>query len=137
MAIEIPNAIHSCGVFDGFDPPALGEPILTSDGVLPFDPATTDVDPVGGFTRITTGVYLIGLVRGIDFREGLTHCTPLPGKFAHMASQINFPALDDSTDGLVSVTALDNDAAAVDTIFQLTVIQFKSGTEGAFPDVGP
>lgn len=134
MAIEIPNCIHACGVFDGFDPPALGEAILTSNGIQPVNPATTPADPVGGFTRIATGIYLIGLVQAIDFREGLVHVTPLPGKFAHMSAQINFPAGDDSTDGTVPVTALDNDALAVDTVFQLTVIQFKTGTEGAFPD---
>lgn len=130
MAIEIPNALHAAGVFDGSDPPVNDDPIFTSEGVLPFDPATTPADPVGGFTRLGTTDYLVQTVDAIDFREGcaLVTCLPTkPGVVCPCATIVP-PEDDNSTDGQISVIG----DGLTDVAFSLLVLRIKSTTEGTY-----
>lgn len=133
MSIEIPNFYEAAGVFDGRSSPANPEnPIFCSNGVLPFDPATTALNPVGGFTRQATGTYLIQLVQRIDFREGMVLCTAFPGSPAVLPmAALLAPASDDATDGKLVVTGADpNEGALADMIFQLGVFRITTGLDG-------
>lgn len=124
MAIEVPNALEAQGSFDGNDPPSNPDPIFTSDGVLPFDPATTPGAPVGGFTRVGLSNYLLQLVRPINFREGVVQVTCMQGKpDAGCLCAIIVPA---PVVGAVSVMG----DGANDYLFQASIFRHKSGTVG-------
>lgn len=129
MAIEIANFFEAGGVFDGFDPPVHPDnPIFTSNGVLPFDPATTPADPVGGFTRLATANYLVQLVRKIDFREAIVLVTCLPSKpgIGHVCATLLDPEPDESTDGQIIVLG----DGVNDSRFSLGCFRVTTGFDG-------
>ena len=107
MAIEIPNAIEAGGIFDGKAVPTLPNPILSSNGILPFDPSTTALAPKGGFTRLAVGgpgtllFYLVKLVQPIDGLEGV----PMVTKGADLVAGPNsaIPAAIITLDGNITV----------------------------------
>ena len=101
MAIEMPNAFEAAGTFDGFDPSTNANPIFSSNGVQPFDPATSSSNITGGFTRITTADYVIQLVRPIDVLESISMVSCFPGiKPVPLCISV-VPGVDDSFDGTV------------------------------------
>lgn len=133
MSIEIPNFYEAAGVFDGRLAPTNPEnPIFSSNGVLPFDPATTPGTPLGGFTRQAAGTYLIQLVQRIDFREGMVLVTAFPSSPAISPSgALLAPVSDDETDGKVVIAGTDIDeVAAADMIFQMGVFRITTGLDG-------
>jgi hypothetical protein len=77
MAIEIPDAIQAGGLFDGKLEPTFNPPIVSSNGIQPYNPATTALNPKGGFTRVggvTPGsllFYEVRLVQPIDGEEAV------------------------------------------------------------------
>ncbi len=81
MAIEIPNVVEAGGLFDGKAVPTFDSPVLSSNGILPYNAGTTPSVPKGGFTRIATGgagtlvAYLIKLVQPIDGQEAVPSVT--------------------------------------------------------------
>lgn len=138
MAIEIPNFFEAAGIFDGFAVPITPNPILAQNGIQPFNPATTNADPVGGFTRLAVNNYLIRLTRAIDILESicLVTCFPTLDKSAVLcASIIAGPALDPrfEDDGDVFVLG---DPFGDENFFQFGIFRFLSdlaGTQGAPP----
>lgn len=129
MAIEMPNAFEAAGTFDGFDPSANANPIYSSNGVQPFDPATTGGDPKGGFTRASLGQYLIKLVRPIDVLESICMVSCFPTTSTPVLLCISvIPGVDDTFDGTVAV-ASDVEAPA-DAIFSMGVWRTKDTLAG-------
>jgi hypothetical protein len=144
MAIEFPNAIEAAGLFNGV-PGGLG-PMLSAQGFQPFDPTGTPALPKGGFTQLSQGGYLLKLMEGIDFLEGLIlslatmtfnqgdgGLTPHKGPFMDgtlipVAPSFapNFPAgtQDYKSIGVVSV---DDTGTLVDTQFQIVVMRQSTG----------
>jgi hypothetical protein len=80
MAIEFPNTLVAAGLFDPTNILALPSPppggVLSQRGFLAYDQATTPLAPVGGFTRIAVGDYLLKLEEGLDPLEGIALATP-------------------------------------------------------------
>ena len=136
MAIEITNSFEAAGWFDGGDPPFNDNPIFSSQGIQPFDPATTLEAPLGGFTRLGTSAYLIKLVRPIDVLESIcmVTCFPTAAKLGRLCGSVVqqggglSPPVGDlipDTDVLVL-----GDFSGDDDFFQLGVFRFLSDLSG-------
>lgn len=131
MAIEIPNAFEAAGTFDGFDPSSNPDPIFTSRGVLPFDPASTIANLSGGFTRVGTAQYILGLERPIDILESACFVSCFPAlKPVDLCISVvpGVPGDEGVTDGLVLVLG---DVTGDDTIFTAGVWRTRDGLDGA------
>jgi hypothetical protein len=132
MSIEMPNFFEAAGWFDGFDPPFNPNPIYSSNGVQPFNPATTEADPVGGFTRLNTAAYLIKLVRSIDVLEAIVMitCFPTIEKLGRLCGSV---VPGDEGDGSVLVLG---DLIGEDDVFQFGIFRFLSDLSGTQPIAG-
>ena len=76
MALEIPNAIHAAGFFaPNPTPPVTPSPICSSVGFQAINPATDPAAPLGGFTRVSLGVYVMRTVDPIATLEGVVAVT--------------------------------------------------------------
>ncbi len=128
MSIEMPNFFEAAGIFDGDDPPTNpSNPIFASNGVLPFDPATTPSDLKGGFTRLDTAQYIVQLVRQIDSLEAVVFVTCFPSVKEPLALCASLQTVDGRIAIVGGVEAED------DVIFQLGVFRFISGLAGTEP----
>lgn len=139
MAIEITNSFEAAGWFDGGAIPFNDNPIFSSQGIQPFDPATTLEAPLGGFTRLGVAAYLIKLVRPIDVLESIcvVTCLPTTAKLGRLCASVSQqggglpppvgPSVPD-TDVLVI-----GDFSGDDDFFQLGVFRFLSDLSGTQP----
>lgn len=128
MAIEIPNVFEAGGIFLGEDPvpPPFTIPIVNAAGVQPFDPATSPLVPLGGFTRANPGVYLVRLIRSIDFLEGIAIATCTASIFGDVCCQIGTPSGNNPDgDGQVGVFEATN----TDVNFQMGVFRMSYGED--------
>jgi len=131
MAIEIPNAIDAGGLFDGKLVPTFNPPILSSNGIQPYDSSTTALLPKGGFTRVggvapnTLDYYHIKLVQPIDGLEGV----PMVTKATDLAAGANnaIPAAIISPDGAVNVNDSHDIEGGTDFSFSLMVFRIATG----------
>lgn len=70
-AVEIPNFFEAAGFFVPVPPlPPITVNIPSSVGFEEYDPDTDPAAAIGGFTRVSAGVYFLGLLNGIDPFEG-------------------------------------------------------------------
>lgn len=124
-AIEIPNFFEAGGLFDGAAAPASGSPIIFAEGFQAYDPATTPLAPVGGFTRVLSGTYVLIMDQPIDGGEGCVFVQkflqpPLPN--------VAIPAANIFQDGKIGVGDSANDAAeGIDFTFYVAVLRVKYG----------
>lgn len=132
MAFEISNRFEAGGKFDGRDPAAHPDnPIFVSKGIQEFDPSTTPLDPVGGFTRLGAGSYLIQMLQGIDWHEALVFVSCYPGTPMLLLADMAPSSPDqDELDGKVTVLGTGE---AVDAIFALAVHRITTGLDGTEP----
>ena len=137
MAIEITNFFEAAGWFDGFSPPINpANPIFSSSGVQPLDPATNDNDPVGGFTRLGTSAYLIKLVRSIDILEAIVviTCFPTTQKLGRLCGAVvPEPQPADSKLGGDGSVFVFGDLFGDDDVFQFGCFRFLSDLSGTQP----
>ena len=129
MSIEIPNAIQAAGMFDGASPPAtsLGA-IMNSMGFQPLDPATTPLAPLGGFTRVSQGQYIMRLVEPIDILEAVVLCTPLPGGRTINASMVPSFAPFNVENNSCAVGCLDaGTQQPADMQYAVAVLRYATG----------
>lgn len=132
MAIEIPNAFQAAGFFDGSAAP-VGNPILSSSGFQPWDPATDGADPeqvLGGFTRRNVGHYQLKTIDGCGPNDVVVaiHPSPAPVTGSGNALGVN-PALPGTVgDGYtINLNTVNIQAAQIDTFFRATVFRYQTG----------
>lgn len=141
MSIEIPNRILCAGVFDGQETPDTPDPIVSSDQIQPFNPATTDVAPLGGFTRIAEGEYLVKMIPFADPFEAFPVFNPLvAGASLNGVIIPAIPALEPlegTGDGhsIPIVSLLAAEGTAQDTSFYMFVLRYVTGP--SFADTLP
>lgn len=128
MALEIANVMEALGTFDGFMP--MTNPIIRGNGIQPFDENTTPAAPLGGFTRVSAGQYLIKVLRPVDFIEGVLQLTCLPAKVP--TTIMCGAVLDDgvappATPRDIAVFSTDVGGVAVDSIFYLNLFRVATG----------
>ena len=143
MSIEIPNRIHAAGLFNLADPPedfpinGNTEEIPSSMGVAPVDPSTNPAGPiVGGFTRVDSGSYVLGLLDGLDLGE-FVPIVQLPNNLIAAFSPAAISALMDAESKAffsLSVFDIDTTAQLIDdtatfTWAQISWLRFTTGTD--------
>lgn len=126
MAIEIPNFFEAGGLFDGRSPTVLATtPIVSAEGFLPFDPATSPGTPIGGFTRIASGNYLLKTVQSFDGEEVIALAQNYAGAPAAPAPLIGAAVL---ADGQITVKDVTTSAPPlVSFAFYLAILRIKYG----------
>ncbi len=136
MAIEIPNNFEAGGSFDGRNPsPTFPTPIISGSGILPYDPASVQADPHGGFTRglegfdgpVPAGAYIIGLERAVDGLEAVVLLTPILGGYA--AAPCPLPGAIILDDGFVQIGDTTN-VEGVDFSFYMGLFRIKYDSSG-------
>ena len=129
MSIEIPNAIQAAGQFDGAAVPAtpLGA-IMSSMGFQPLDPATTPAAPLGGFTRVSAGYYIMRVVEPIDILESVVLCTPLVGGRTVNSAMLPSFVPFNSENNCCGVGCLDaGTQQPADMVYAVAVLRYATG----------
>lgn len=125
MAVEISNFFEMGGIFDGrmVSP---NSPIVSAEGVLPLDVNSTVSHPRGGFQKIATGTYVIGMERKIDGLEGILLATFIAGSMAAPGANIACAPYS-NLDGYILVSNPSNPEIPADYAFYLRVLRIKYG----------
>lgn len=124
MAIQIPNFYEAAGIFDG-RLSAPDNPIVSAEGFLPIDAEATPSHPRGGFTRVATGVYVLGLERKIDALESVLLARFVAGSAAAPGPQI--ATAPTPFDGFMTVADQSAPEVPFNYVFYFTVLRIKTG----------
>lgn len=133
MTIQTPNLFVAGALVDPAELPS--DPFLSSDGFQEFDPSGTPGNPLGGFTQLATGQYLMKMTQGLASGEGSLHASPLDSVFT---TGTLFPFIEGGNpeeDGQsIGVLQTDVDGTTpIEIAFTIAVFRFNTGSQVDFP----